>query len=104
MTWNWKGFMVAMFWIVIFYFILSTILWALWNATIPELTKSLNGGTTQPFANISYPTGLLFGLLVIFLAMPISGAHKMVTNYNFIEMTPSWGRQEQVEVIEVEDM
>ena len=101
---NWTKLLWTMMWIAVLFVILSFILWALWNATIPELTKSLNGGVAQPFQNLSIGSGFLFSLLVVFLAMPISGAHKMVTNYNFIEMTPAWGRQEQVEVIEVEDM
>jgi hypothetical protein len=49
-----------------------------------------------PYSNISYPTGIVFGFLIIFLVLPICCCHRMV-NYNF------WvGSPEVIEVDEIE--
>ena len=101
MSMNMSKTLVVFMLMVLAWFMLSIILWALWNATIPKLTESIAGGPTS-FENLSFSSGLLFGLLVIFLAVPISGCHKMVTNYNFVELS-GWS-QPQSEIIELEEL
>ena len=99
---SWKKLLWAMaIWIIV-WFVLATLIWALWNATIPRLLESLAGGPPVAFSNLSFPSGLLLGLLVVFLAAPISGTHKFVTNYNFWDV--SYTETPVVEVVEMDDM
>ena len=82
------------------FFIWIALLWSCWNYTIPQLTNSLAGsppGAAVAFTNISYPTGIVFGFLIIFLVLPVCLCHRMV-NYNF------WvgSVEEVIEVDEIE--
>jgi TRAP-type C4-dicarboxylate transport system permease small subunit len=86
---------LVIFLFIVFFFLWVTLLWATWNYTIPQIQNSL-AGATVPFNDLSWPTSIVFGFLILFLSVPFMGCHKIVTN-NFLVV-------EGPEVVEVEEV
>lgn len=58
------------------FFIISAILMALWNATVPKLAESVDPTyKTADFRNISYPTAMLLALLT---GIVFGGSNRMM--------------------------
>ncbi len=93
--------MLMIFFVIVGYFIWCLLLWATWNYTIPVLVNSLAGSppaVAPAFSQISYVNTLVFGFLLIFLALPIGCGHKLVTSNFYMDNIPG------VDVIEVEEV
>ena len=88
---SWGSLVSYIFVLAAMFFIFAAILMATWNFTAPRLAESVDSNYERDsrFSNISYPTSMVFSILVLLVFS--TSVSSTVTNYNiFNKMTDGY--------------